>query len=468
MGSHYSALKILICIISFSLCIQWSLVIAVATSSEAGRKLLRAEVKEEATFTAAHLQNDQNGYHFSFSSKLVAMAAPGVLILGCVFLWPCCHPKKKGLHSADSQKDLTSMDLSSSFEAGSNLERVAASPWRHAPPSPSPSRLPPSSPNRLRHPPASPRYAMSPRLDRFGSVHLNFSQITKATQGFSPSFKIGEGGFGTVYKAQLPGGQWIAVKRAKKEHFDSSEFNCEVEILSKIEHRSLVRLLGYVDRGNERLIVTEYVSNGTLREHLDGVKEKILDFKERLEIAIDIAHGLAYLHLYSEKQIIHRDVKSSNILLNDNLKAKVADFGFARVGPAEGDQTHISTKVKGTVGYLDPEYMKTYQLTPKSDVYSFGILLLEILTGRRPVEPKRPIEERVTIRWAVNSYNEGDMLRLVDPLMNEPVDVEILKKIFWVAFQCAAPGKADRPDMKSVGEQLWEIRVEYQKARKGR
>ncbi|XP_021760727.1 calmodulin-binding receptor-like cytoplasmic kinase 3 [Chenopodium quinoa] len=462
MGSHCT-LKILICIICVSFCIQWLQVFAVDVSSGAGRKLLRDEIKEEeATPPAAHLQKDQNGYHYS---KLMAMAAPGVLILGCVLMWPCCNPKKKDIHSADSHRDLTAMDLSSSFEA--NPENVTASPWRHAPPSPSPSRFPPSSPNPSRHPLPSPRYAMSPRLDRFGSVHLNFSQIVKATHSFSSSFKIGEGGFGTVYKAQLPGGQWIAVKRAKKEHFDSAEFNSEVEILSKIEHRCLVRLLGYVDKGNERLIVTEYVSNGTLREHLDGVRDRILDFKQRLEVAIDIAHGLAYLHLYSEKQIIHRDVKSSNILLNENLKAKVADFGFARVGPAEGEQTHISTKVKGTVGYLDPEYMKTYQLTPKSDVYSYGVLLIEILTGRRPVEPKRPIEERVTIRWAFFNYNEGDVLRLVDPLMNERVDVEILKKIFCLAFQCAAPGKADRPDMKSVGEQLWAMRMEYQRSRRG-
>lgn len=470
MGSLYTALQILICIISLLLCIQWPQVFAIDVFSEGGRKLLQGGIKLEAdektTFPTIHANKDQHNHQFSFSAKIVAMAVPGLLILGCVLLWPCCQPKKKEFHSADSQRDLTAMDLSSSFEGSSNLEKVAASPWRHAMPSASPSRFPPSSPNPSRHPPPSPRYAMSPRLDRFGSVHLNFSQIAKATHSFSSSFKIGEGGFGTVYKAQLPSGQWIAVKRAKKEHFDSTEFNSEVEILSKIEHRNLVRLLGFVDKGNERLIVTEYVSNGTLREHLDGQRDKILDFKQRLEIAIDIAHGLTYLHLYSEKQIIHRDVKSSNILLSEHLKAKVADFGFARVGPTDGEQTHISTKVKGTVGYLDPEYMKTYQLTPKSDVYSFGILLMEILTGRRPVEPKRPIEERVTIRWAIYSYNEGDVLRLVDPLMNEPVDVEILKKIFCLAFQCAAPGRGDRPDMKMVGEQLWTIRMEYQRGRR--
>ncbi|CAO2841140.1 unnamed protein product [Amaranthus hypochondriacus] len=463
MGSCYAVLQILICFICLSLSIQRPQVFAVDVVIGVGRRLLRDGIKEEATLPAVHVQKHHNGY--SFSAKMVAMAVPGVLILGCALMCPCFQHRKKDVHYTDSSKELTNIDSSSSFEGNSHMEKVPASPWRHAPPSPSPSRIPPASPNPSRHPPASPRYAASPRLDRFGSVHLNFSQIAKATHSFSSTFKIGEGGFGTVYKAQLPSGQWIAVKRAKKEHFNSAEFNSEVEILSKIEHRNLVRLLGFVDKGNERLVVTEYVANGTLREHLDGLRDRILDFKQRLEIAIDIAHGLTYLHLYSEKQIIHRDVKSSNILLNEKLKAKVADFGFARVGPAEGDQTHISTKVKGTVGYLDPEYMKTYQLTPKSDVYSFGILLIEILTGRRPVEPKRPIEERVTIRWAIHSYNEGDVLRLVDPLMNEPVDVETLKKIFCLAFQCAAPGKTDRPDMKTVGEQLWAIRMEHHRAR---
>ncbi|CAO2822613.1 unnamed protein product [Amaranthus hypochondriacus] len=466
MGSRYVAVQILICFISLSLCIQWPEVFADDVATGVGRRLLRDEIREKVTVPAANVPKEQNGDRLSYTSKMVAMAVPGVLILGCALICPCFQHRKKDIDS-ESQIDLTNIDLSSSFEGSSHLEKVTASPWRNALPNPYPSRFSSDSSHSSRQPPPSPRYSSSSKHDRFGSVHLNFSQIAKATHSFSSTYKIGEGGFGTVYKAQLPNGQWIAVKRAKKEYFNSAEFNSEVEILSKIEHRNLVRLLGFVDKGNERLVVTEYVSNGTLREHLDGLGDKILDFKQRLEIAIDIAHGLAYLHLYSEKQIIHRDVKSSNILLNEKFKAKVADFGFAKVGPAEGDQTHVSTKVKGTVGYLDPEYMKTYQLTPKSDVYSFGILLIEILTGRRPVEPKRPIEEKVTIRWAVYNYNEGELFKLVDPRLNEPIDVQTLKKIFALAFKCAAPGRVDRPDMKTVGEQLWAIRMEHQKARQG-
>ncbi|PHU07744.1 Calmodulin-binding receptor-like cytoplasmic kinase 3 [Capsicum chinense] len=248
-----------------------------------------------------------------------------------------------------------------------------------------------------------------------------------------------------------------------EEHFDalSNEFRSEVELLAKIEHRNLVRLLGFVDKGNERLIITEYVPNGTLREHLDGGNGKFLDFNQRLEIAIDIGHGLTYLHLYAEKQIIHRDVKSSNILLTESMRAKVADFGFARLGGSDSDKTHVSTQVKGTVGYLDPEYMKTYQLTPKSDVYSFGVLLLEVLTGRRPVELKRPPDERVTLRWVFRKYNEGCVMEMLDPQMKEAVNGEILVKMFGLAIQCAAPTRKDRPDMKVVGEQLWAIRMDY-------
>ncbi|PIN02695.1 Serine/threonine protein kinase [Handroanthus impetiginosus] len=384
--------------------------------------------------------------------KMLTVAAPAFFLVCCALLCPCFQARKRDNGHTVLSKEPVSTDSVSSLEMTPALEKYTGSP----------SRVPPSP---LRVPPSPSRFSMSPKLNRLGSIHLNMSQVARATLNFSPSLRIGEGGFGTVYKAELPDGQVVAIKRARKEHFESlrTEFRNEVELLAKIEHRNLVKLLGYFEKGNERVIITEYVPNGTLREHLDGLKGKILDFNQRLEIAIDVAHGLTYLHYYSEKQIIHRDVKSSNILLTESMRAKVADFGFARLGD-DNEKTHVSTKVKGTVGYLDPEYMRTYQLTNKSDVYSFGILLIEILTGRRPVDLKKPPEERVTIKWAFRKYGEGRLLEMVDPSMNEAIDKEILAKMFNLAIQCAAPTRADRPDMKAVGQQLWGIRMDYLKS----
>ncbi|PSS08426.1 Calmodulin-binding receptor-like cytoplasmic kinase 3 [Actinidia chinensis var. chinensis] len=418
---------------------------------DGGRKFLHKHVREESP-RYNFLENiqpseDGDAHESLLTPKMLTIAIPGFFVLCCSLLCPCFQPKRKTEHTVIS-KDPVSMDSASSLVMNSVHEKIPGSPLR-VPPSPS-------------------RFSMSPKLDRLGSIHLNMSQVIRATHNFSPSMMLGEGGFGTVYKAQLPDGQVVAIKRAKKEFFETlrTEFSSEVELLAKIDHRNLVKLLGYLDKGNERLIITEYVPNGTLREHLDGMRNKILDFNQRLEISIDVAHALTYLHLYAEKQIIHRDVKSSNILLTESMRAKVADFGFARLGSIDSDKTHISTKVKGTVGYLDPEYMRTYQLTPKSDVYSFGILLTEILTGRRPVELKKPPEERVTLRWVFKKFDEGNVRDMVDPLMQEVLDEEILMKMFELAFQCAAPTRNDRPDMKAVGEQLWVIRMDY--LRRGR
>uniref|UniRef100_A0A2P2LPT6 non-specific serine/threonine protein kinase n=1 Tax=Rhizophora mucronata TaxID=61149 RepID=A0A2P2LPT6_RHIMU len=417
-----------------------------------GRKLLQNKVREEPTVhynghnvPAEEKKNDS----LTISNpKKVGILATAIVAMCCGFLCPCFYAKRKAADRSVVAKDPNSMDSVSSHGLGSPSGKVPSSPFRVS--------LSPS------------RFSNSPKLSRLGSVHLTLSQVSKATGNFSPSLRIGEGGFGTVYKAELDGGQVVAIKRAKKEHFESlqNEFSSEVELLAKIDHRNLVKLLGYIDRGNERLIITEYVPNGTLREHLDGQRGKILDFNQRLEISIDVAHALTYLHLYSEKQIIHRDVKSSNILLTESMRAKVADFGFARLGAVDSDQTHVSTKVKGTVGYLDPEYMRTNQLTTKSDVFSFGILLIEILTGRRPVEMRKPAQEKVTLRWVFRMYNEGTALQMVDPLMEEVIDVDVLMKMFTLAIQCAAPVRSDRPDMKVVGEQLWAIRVDYLKSAK--
>ncbi|XP_022845282.1 calmodulin-binding receptor-like cytoplasmic kinase 3 isoform X1 [Olea europaea var. sylvestris] len=411
--------------------------------SESGRKLLRNTVREGSAENNFDKKSQGRKDNSILTSKGLYMAVPAFFIICCVVLCPCFRSRKKETPNAVLDKETNSMDSILSVQMNSVSEKIPGSP--------------------LRVPPSPLRFSMSPKLNRVGSFHLDINQIARATHNFSPSLKVGEGGFGTVYRAELPDGQVVAVKRAKKELFETlrTEFRSEVELLAKIEHRNLVKLLGYIDKGNNRLIITEYVPNGTLREHLDGVRGKILDFNQRLEISIDVAHGLTYLHLYTEKQIIHRDVKSSNILLTERMRAKVADFGFAKLGEMDSGKSHVSTKVKGTVGYLDPEYMKTNQLTAKSDVYSFGILLLEILTGRRPVELTRPPDERVTLRWAFRKYNDGKLMEMLDPLMKEEVEHEILVKMFGLAIDCAAPTRADRPDMKSVGEQLWGIRMEH-------
>lgn len=359
----------------------------------------------------------------------------------------------KQLDAIDSVSSL-GLEVSSSSRSERVPKSPLRSPYRH-----SPLRTPPDY--SLRIPPSPSRFSISPQLSRAKSLHLSFNQIIKATHNFSTSHLIGEGGFGTVYKAELPDHQIVAVKRAKKENFSAleNEFSNEVQLLSKLEHRSLVKLLGCIENKNERIVITEYVSNGTLREHLDGQHGIILDFSQRLEISIDVAHALTYLHTYAEKKIIHRDVKSSNILLTDNFKAKVTDFGFAKTG--DENKSQVFTSVKGTAGYVDPEYLKTNQLSPKSDVYSFGVLLIEIMSGRRPVEMKRTGDEKITVRWAFNKYGDGNMMEILDPLLEEELDEEIVDKMLSLAFQCAAPTRHDRPSMNDAVGKLWEIRKLY-------
>ncbi|CAA7390768.1 unnamed protein product [Spirodela intermedia] len=298
-----------------------------------------------------------------------------------------------------------------------------------------------------------------------GGRQFSMAEIYRATKNFSPACKIGQGGFGTVYRGTLADGTLVAIKRAKKSIHDKHlgvEFKSEIQILACIEHLNLVRFYGYLEHEDERVVVIEYVPNGTLREHLDGLRGDFLDLTSRLDIAIDVAHAVTYLHMYADDPIIHRDIKSSNILLTDNLRAKVADFGFARMTPVDAGVTHISTQVKGTAGYLDPEYLRTYQLTEKSDVYSFGVLLVELMTGRRPIETKREIRERITSNWAIKRFAEGNVLKVLDPhLSPTPATSFALEKVFELAVQCLAPTRHDRPPMRKCAEVLWAIRKDY-------
>ncbi|KAL7002469.1 Calmodulin-binding receptor-like cytoplasmic kinase 2 [Sarracenia purpurea var. burkii] len=306
----------------------------------------------------------------------------------------------------------------------------------------------------------------STRTRETGSVKFTMAEIYKATRNFSPIFKIGQGGFGTVYKGRLGDGTLVAIKRAKKSVYDKHlgvEFQSEIRTLAQVEHLNLVKYYGYLDHEDEKIVVVEYVPNGTLREHLDCMHGNILDLSARLDIAIDVAHAVTYLHMYTDHPIIHRDIKSSNILLTENLRAKVTDFGFARLAAdTDSGATHVSTQVKGTAGYLDPEYLKTYQLTEKSDVYSFGVLLVELVTGRRPIEPKREIKERITARWAIKKFNEGDAIMILDPVLDRsPANNLALEKTLELALQCLAPTRHNRPTMRRCAEILWSIRKDH-------
>ncbi|KAL5859667.1 hypothetical protein ACOSQ4_000963 [Xanthoceras sorbifolium] len=299
-----------------------------------------------------------------------------------------------------------------------------------------------------------------------GNVQFTMDEIYMATRNFSPSFKIGQGGFGTVYKGRLEDGTTVAIKRAKKSIYDKHlgvEFQSEIKTLARVEHLNLVKFYGCLEYQDERIVVMEYVPNGTLREHLDCLHGNILDLAARLDIAVDVAHAVTYLHMYTDHPIIHRDIKSSNILLTENFRAKVTDFGFARLAAdAESGATHVSTQVKGTAGYLDPEYLRTYQLTEKSDVYSFGVLLVELITGRRPIESKRELKEQITARWAMKKFSDGDAISALDPKLEPSAANNLaLEKVFELALQCLAPHRQNRPSMRRCAEILWSIRKDY-------
>nr|GLL45312.1 calmodulin-binding receptor-like cytoplasmic kinase 3 [Ipomoea trifida]GMD80124.1 calmodulin-binding receptor-like cytoplasmic kinase 3 [Ipomoea batatas] len=275
---------------------QCGLAVLLDTSDFASRRKFLLENAKEGSREHDSFENEadknQRSQNTILTPKKLAIAAPLSLIFCCAIFCPCFRARRRGSSHYVRDNDPVSVDSSAPLELHSVHEKVP----------PSPLRVPPSP---LRVPPSPSRFSMSPGLSRVGSVHLSMTQALRATQNFSSSLKIGEGGFGTVYKAHLPDGGFVAIKRAKKEHVDTltSEFKSEVELLAKIEHRNLVRLLGYVDKGHERLIITEFVPNGTLREHLDGARGKILDFNQRLEISIDVAHALTYLHLYAGESV---------------------------------------------------------------------------------------------------------------------------------------------------------------------
>lgn len=316
----------------------------------------------------------------------------------------------------------------------------------HTPTDP-PTQLPPAAENKVQR----------------QLLQFTFHELKSATGNFRPDSILGEGGFGYVFKGWIeengtapakPGsGVTVAVKSLKPDGLQGHrEWVAEVDFLGQLHHPNLVKLIGYCIEDDQRLLVYEFMTRGSLENHL--FRRTIpLPWSNRLKIALGAAKGLAFLHGGSEP-VIYRDFKTSNILLDSEYNAKLSDFGLAKAGP-QGDKTHVSTRVVGTYGYAAPEYVMTGHLTAKSDVFSFGVVLLEILTGRRSMDKKRPSGEQNLVAWAKPYLaDKRKFYQLVDPRLELNYSLKGVQKISQLAYICLSRDSKSRPSMDEIVKAL--------------
>jgi serine/threonine protein kinase len=299
---------------------------------------------------------------------------------------------------------------------------------------------------------------------------FSLEALLKATGNFSEDHKVGTGSFGTVYHATLDDKREVAIKRAEastsssyaggatihsQEDKDSAFLN-ELEFLSRLNHKNLVRLLGYCEDCNERVLVYEYMGNGTLFDHLHKLPTSpLMSWAARIKVALGAARGIEYLHEYAVPRVIHRDIKSSNILLDARWTAKVSDFGLSFMGPHD-DDAPLPLQAAGTMGYLDPEYYRLQLLTTKSDVYSFGIMLLELLSGRKAIHKNENGVPRNVVDYVVPYILQDEIHRVLDSRVPPPTpfEIEAVAHLGYLAADCVMPEGRQRPPMSEVVDSL--------------
>ncbi|CAL5416248.1 unnamed protein product [Camellia sinensis] len=284
-----------------------------------------------------------------------------------------------------------------------------------------------------------------------------FRELAVATKNFRDANLIGEGGFGCVYKGRLDSGQLVAVKQLNLDGLQGNqEFIVEVLMLSLLHHRNLVTLIGYCTDGEQRLLVYEYMAMGSLEDHLFDIEpdKEPLSWSTRMKIAVGAARGLEYLHCKASPPVIYRDLKSANILLDENFNPKLSDFGLAKLGPV-GDNTHVSTRVMGTYGYCAPEYAMSGKLTLKSDIYSFGVVLLELITGRKAIDSSKKPGEQNLIVWSRPFLKDRKkFIQLVDPRLQGSFPVRSLHHTVAVTAMCLQEQANFRPAIGDIAVAL--------------
>lgn len=306
---------------------------------------------------------------------------------------------------------------------------------------------------------------------------FTFNDLRTATRNFRTDSLLGEGGFGYVYKGWIdehtyapsrPGtGLVVAVKKLKSESFQGHrEWHTEVNYLGMLRHENLVRLIGYCSESENRLLVYEYMPKGSLENHLFRKGVQLMPWATRMRIAVDVAKGLSYLHRL-DANVIYRDLKASNVLLDSEFNAKLSDFGLAREGP-KGDRTHVSTRVVGTRGYAAPEYVATGHLTPSSDVYSFGVLLLELLSGKRALgDEYAGGADETLVEWAKPFLSEGrKVLRIMDTRLGGQYSKKEAQAVAAIALRCLQIDSRTRPPMTEVLAALENTRSQRDAVRK--